>query len=74
MKMFNTVKATFAGVIEDVLIDPCGGQTIKKGQVLYKVRPDSLQIVTSGGEEGFACEPWLQNVSWVIDDVWRKKS
>ncbi|QQD16624.1 biotin carboxylase [Spongiibacter nanhainus] len=39
MKMFNKVKAPFAGTIEKVLIDG-DGVIIKKGQPLFKINPD----------------------------------
>ena len=49
MKMFNKVKATFAGTIDKVLIDT-DGTIIKKGQPLFKVTPDE-KIVFESEEE-----------------------
>jgi acetyl/propionyl-CoA carboxylase alpha subunit len=46
MKMFNKVKATFAGTIEKVLIDT-DGTIIKKGQPLFKVTPDEKIVFES---------------------------
>ena len=40
MKMFNRVRATFAGTIEKILIEGADGMIVKKGQPLFKVRPD----------------------------------
>ena len=40
MKMFTTVKATFSGRIERVLIDGEDGTVVRKGQPLFKVSPD----------------------------------
>lgn len=39
MKMFNKLRAPFSGVIERVLID-ADGAIVRKGQPLFKVRPD----------------------------------
>lgn len=39
MKMFNKVPATFSGTIEAVLVET-EGTIVKKGQPLFKVRPD----------------------------------
>ncbi len=40
MKMFNRVRATFAGTVEKILIEGADGTIVKKGQPLFKVRPD----------------------------------
>ena len=40
MKMFNRVRAQFAGTIEKVLVEGADGTIVKKGQPLFKVRPD----------------------------------
>jgi len=50
MKMFNKVKATFAGTIEKVLIDT-DGTIIKKGQPLFKVTPDETIVFESDEEK-----------------------
>lgn len=40
MKMFNKVHAEFAGTVEEVLLDGDRGTVVKKGQPLFKVKPD----------------------------------
>ena len=46
MKMFNKVYAPFAGTITDVIVEG-DGQIIKKGELLFKVKPDvELKIET----------------------------
>ncbi len=40
MKMFNRVPAPFAGTIEQILVEGGDGTIVKKGQPLFKVRPD----------------------------------
>jgi pyruvate/2-oxoglutarate dehydrogenase complex dihydrolipoamide acyltransferase (E2) component len=49
MKMFNKVKAPFAGTIDEVLIEN-DGTIIKKGQPLFKITPDE-KIVEESAEE-----------------------
>ena len=39
MKMFNKVYASFAGTITEILIEG-EGVIIKKGQPLFKIKPD----------------------------------
>ncbi len=46
MKMFNTVYASFAGTVNEVMLDT-DGQIIKKGQVLFKVTPDEVPVPVS---------------------------
>jgi pyruvate/2-oxoglutarate dehydrogenase complex dihydrolipoamide acyltransferase (E2) component len=46
MKMFNKVHATFAGTVTDVLVD-VDGAIIKKGQPLFKIKPDEIVVVES---------------------------
>ncbi len=46
MKMFNKVKATFAGTIDKVLVDT-DGSIIKKGEPIFKVTPDEKIVVES---------------------------
>lgn len=46
MKMFNTVYASFAGTVDEVLLDT-DGVIIKKGQVLFKVTPDEVLTLVS---------------------------
>ena len=49
MKMFNKIKAPFAGVIEKVLIEE-DGTIIKKGQPIFKITPDEKIIVETDEE------------------------
>lgn len=49
MKMFNKVKAPFAGTIEKVLIEE-DGTIIKKGQPIFKITPDEKIVVESPEE------------------------
>ncbi|MEZ5539507.1 MAG: biotin/lipoyl-containing protein [Pseudomonadales bacterium] len=46
MKMFNKVHATFAGTVTEVLVDT-DGAIIKKGQPLFKIKPDEVVVVES---------------------------
>jgi acetyl/propionyl-CoA carboxylase alpha subunit len=46
MKMFNKVHATFAGTVTEVLVD-VDGAIIKKGQPLFKIKPDEIVVVES---------------------------
>ncbi|BDG10201.1 ATP-binding protein [Anaeromyxobacter paludicola] len=40
MKMFNTVRATFSGTVEKVLMTGGDGTIVQKGQPLFKIVPD----------------------------------
>ncbi|MGB8932517.1 MAG: biotin carboxylase N-terminal domain-containing protein [Anaeromyxobacteraceae bacterium] len=40
MKMFNTVRATFSGTIDKIVIQGPDGTIVQKGQPLYKITPD----------------------------------
>ena len=40
MKMFNTVRATFSGTIDKIIIQSGDGSIVQKGQPLFKVTPD----------------------------------
>lgn len=40
MKMFNTVHATFSGVVEALLVNAAEGTVVRRGQPLFRVRPD----------------------------------
>jgi acetyl/propionyl-CoA carboxylase alpha subunit len=40
MKMFNTVRATFSGTIEKIIMQGADGSIVQKGQPLFKVTPD----------------------------------
>ena len=50
MKMFNRVPAPFAGTIDKVLVDGGDGTIVKKGQPLFKVRPDEPVVEEDPGE------------------------
>lgn len=49
MKMFNTVRAPFAGTIDEILIGE-DATIVKKGQVIFKVTPD-VSIEVQSGED-----------------------
>jgi acetyl/propionyl-CoA carboxylase alpha subunit len=40
MKMFNTVRATFSGTIDKIIIQGPDGTIVQKGQPLFKISPD----------------------------------
>jgi pyruvate/2-oxoglutarate dehydrogenase complex dihydrolipoamide acyltransferase (E2) component len=40
MKMFNTVRATFSGTIDKIIIQSGDGSIVQKGQPLFKITPD----------------------------------
>jgi pyruvate/2-oxoglutarate dehydrogenase complex dihydrolipoamide acyltransferase (E2) component len=40
MKMFNTVRATFSGTVDKVLMTGADGTVVSKGQPLFKITPD----------------------------------
>jgi pyruvate/2-oxoglutarate dehydrogenase complex dihydrolipoamide acyltransferase (E2) component len=40
MKMFNTVRAPFAGTIDKVIMAGADGTVVQKGQPLFKITPD----------------------------------
>jgi acetyl/propionyl-CoA carboxylase alpha subunit len=42
MKMFNTVRASFAGTVTEVLAE--SGTVVRKGQPLFKIRPDEVMV------------------------------
>ncbi|MCA9517978.1 MAG: biotin carboxylase, partial [Myxococcales bacterium] len=45
MKMFNTVYAKFDGTVEEVLVSGGEGVIVRRGQPLFKVRPDEAVVV-----------------------------
>ena len=51
MKMFNKVHAEFAGTVEEVLLEGDLGVVVKKGQTLYKVKPDEVIHIESDDEK-----------------------
>jgi biotin carboxyl carrier protein len=40
MKMFNTVRATFSGTIDKVVMTGADGTVVQKGQPIFKITPD----------------------------------
>jgi acetyl/propionyl-CoA carboxylase alpha subunit len=40
MKMFNTVRAPFAGTVDKVIMTGTDGTVVKKGQPIFKITPD----------------------------------
>jgi pyruvate/2-oxoglutarate dehydrogenase complex dihydrolipoamide acyltransferase (E2) component len=40
MKMFNTVRATFSGTIDKIVMLGADGSIVQKGQTLFKITPD----------------------------------
>ncbi len=44
MKMFNTVRATFSGTIDKIVIQSGDGSIVQKGQPLFKITPDEKFI------------------------------
>jgi biotin carboxyl carrier protein len=46
MKMFNTVRATFSGTIDKIIIQSGDGSIVQKGQPLFKITPDEKFVET----------------------------
>jgi len=44
MKMFNTVRAPFAGTIDKVIFQGSDGTVVQKGQPLFKITPDEQAV------------------------------
>ncbi|MBC8018331.1 MAG: biotin carboxylase [Verrucomicrobia bacterium] len=40
MKMFNTIRATFSGTIDKIIMEGADGTIVQKGQPLFKITPD----------------------------------
>lgn len=40
MKMFNTVRATFSGTVDKIIMEGADGSIVQKGQPLFKITPD----------------------------------
>ncbi len=53
MKMFNKVYTEFAGTVEEVLVKEDRGVVVRKGQPLFRVKPD-VAIKIESPEEKFA--------------------
>ncbi|MDH5654493.1 MAG: biotin carboxylase [Spirochaetia bacterium] len=51
MKMFNRVNAEFSGTIEKVLLDGNAGEVVRKGQPLFKVKPDEASKIETPEEK-----------------------
>lgn len=50
MKMFNTVRATFSGTIDKIIIQGGDGTIVQKGQPLFKVTPDEIFVEVDPAE------------------------
>ena len=50
MKMFNTVRATFSGTIDRIIMQGADGSIVQKGQPLFKVTPDEKFVETDPKE------------------------
>ncbi|MBI2354546.1 MAG: biotin carboxylase [Deltaproteobacteria bacterium] len=50
MKMFNTVRATFSGTIDKIIIQGGDGTIVQKGQPLFKVTPDERFVEVDPAE------------------------
>ena len=44
MKMFNTIRATFSGTIDKIIMQGSDGSIVQKGQPLFKITPDEKFI------------------------------
>ena len=44
MKMFNTVRATFSGTLDRIIIQGGEGSIVQKGQPLFKITPDEKHV------------------------------
>jgi acetyl/propionyl-CoA carboxylase alpha subunit len=44
MKMFNTIRATFSGTIDKIIMEGGDGTIVQKGQPLFKITPDEKFI------------------------------
>ena len=44
MKMFNTVRSTFSGTIDKIVIQGPDGTIVQKGQPLFKITPDEKHV------------------------------
>ncbi len=50
MKMFNTVRATFSGTIDKIIMQGADGSIVQKGQPLFKVTPDEKFVEVNPDE------------------------
>ena len=50
MKMFNTVRATFSGTIDKIIMQGADGSIVQKGQTLFKVTPDEKFVEVNPDE------------------------
>jgi biotin carboxyl carrier protein len=50
MKMFNTVRATFSGTIDKIIMQGSDGTIVQKGQPLFKITPDEKFVEVDPAE------------------------
>jgi acetyl/propionyl-CoA carboxylase alpha subunit len=50
MKMFNTVRATFSGTVDKVIMQGGDGTVVQKGQPLFKITPDEKFVAVDPKE------------------------
>jgi acetyl/propionyl-CoA carboxylase alpha subunit len=50
MKMFNTVRATFSGTLDKIIMQGADGSIVQKGQPLFKVTPDEKFVEVNTDE------------------------
>ena len=60
MKMFNKVSVPFAGTIEEILVEE-GGTAIRKGQPLFKVRPDIQDSAAAPHGQDVKCRQFTEH-------------
>jgi acetyl/propionyl-CoA carboxylase alpha subunit len=62
MKMFNTVRATFSGTVDRIIMQGADGTVVQKGQPIFKITPDEKfveveAVVMSPYEKLYDAEP-----------------
>jgi biotin carboxyl carrier protein len=50
MKMFNTVRATFSGTVDKIILTGPDGTIVQKGQPLFKITPDEKFVAVDPKE------------------------
>lgn len=51
MKMFNRVQAEFSGTVEEILVHGESGSVVRKGQPLFRVKPDEVVQIETDEEK-----------------------